>query len=62
MPIRDYGGWGIRYGPGGKACNISGKHGVQIELLNGERLLIGSRRSEEFISAIQYVSCKKGEM
>jgi len=27
-PIRDYGGWGIRYGWKGKAYNVSGNRGV----------------------------------
>ena len=52
-PIREYGGWGIRYGRQGKAYNVSGDRGVQIELLHGKRLLIGSQRAEELWRAIQ---------
>jgi len=52
-PIREYGGWGIRYGCKGKAYNVSGNRGVQIELLNGNRVLIGSQRAEELWRAIQ---------
>ena len=52
-PIIEYGGWGIRYGRKGKAYNVSGNRGVQIELSNGRRLLIGSRRAEELWRAIQ---------
>lgn len=52
-PLRDYGGWGIRIRCNGKAYNVSGNRGVQIELLNGDRLLIGSGRAEEFWRAIQ---------
>jgi hypothetical protein len=51
-PIKDYGGWGIRYGSKGKAYNVSGNRGVQLELLNGERILIGSQKPEEFAAAI----------
>ncbi|NOR90412.1 MAG: hypothetical protein GQ524_09165 [Anaerolineales bacterium] len=51
--IREYGGYGIRYGSNGKAYNVSGDRGVQIELLNGERLLIGSQRAEELWRALQ---------
>ena len=47
-PIREYGGWGIRVRYQGKAYNVSGDRGVQVELLNGNRLLIGSQRAEEF--------------
>jgi len=52
-PIREYGGWGIRYGRTGKAYSVSGDRGVQIELSNGSRLFIGSQRAEELWRAIQ---------
>lgn len=51
-PIREYGGWGIRYGLKGKAYNVHGDRGVQLEFVNGKRLLIGSQRSEEFANAL----------
>jgi hypothetical protein len=51
-PIRDYGGWGIRYGRGGKAYNVSGDRGVMLELSDGSRLLIGSQKPEELVNAI----------
>mgnify|MGYP001089165244 CR=1 FL=1 len=35
------------------AYNVSGDRGVQIELLNGKRLLIGSQQAEELLRAIQ---------
>jgi len=52
-PIREYGGWGIRYGRKGKAYNVSGNLGVQLELAQGKSLLIGSQRPEELALAIQ---------
>ena len=52
-PIREYGGWGIRYGIKGKAYNVSGNRGVQLELIQGKSLLIGSQRPEELAHAIQ---------
>ena len=52
-PIKEYGGWGIRYGTKGMAYNISGDHGVQLELANRKRLLIGSQRSEELAKTIK---------
>ncbi|NIS62676.1 MAG: hypothetical protein GTO13_18825 [Proteobacteria bacterium] len=51
-PIREFGGWGIRYGRGKKAYNVSGNRGVQLGLSNGKRLLIGSQRPEELAQAI----------
>jgi len=52
-PIREFGGWGIRYGKGGKAYNVSGNRGVQLELFDGKRFLIGSGRAEELARAIE---------
>lgn len=52
-PIRDYGGWGIRWGgPGKWAYNVSGNRGVLLSLADGSTLLIGSRRADELASAI----------
>ena len=51
-PIRDYGGWGIKVGRRGWAYNVSGNQGVELELTNGKKLLIGSQRSEELSAAI----------
>lgn len=44
-PIRDYGGWGIRYGRKGKgkAYNVSGNKGVLLTIRDGAKVLIGSR-------------------
>lgn len=52
-PINEYGGWGIRSGIKGRAYNVSGDRGVQLELTNGKRLLIGSQRSEELAETIK---------
>ena len=51
--FKEYGGHGIRFGSKGKAYTVSGDRGVQIELLNDKRLLIGSQRAEELGRAIQ---------
>jgi hypothetical protein len=52
-PIGEFGGWGIRYGRGGRALNMTGDRGVQLRLRGGELLLIGSQRPEEFAAAIE---------
>lgn len=51
-PIKDYGGWGIRYGRSSKAYNVSGNRGVMLELSGGERLLIGSQKPQELVDAM----------
>lgn len=53
-PIRDFGGWGIRRGRGRVwAWTMDGKTGVQVELVDGRRVLVGTRRPEELRSAIE---------
>jgi hypothetical protein len=52
-PLREYGGWGLKYGRAGKAYNVSGNRGVQLKLSSGKGLLIGSQRPEELAQAIQ---------
>lgn len=55
-PILEYGGWGIRYSfKHGRALNISGNMGVQLELKNGKKLLIGSQKPHELQQAIEQV-------
>ena len=48
-PIGEYGGWGIRFGfyKSGNALNISGNYGLQLEILNKTKLLIGTNKPEE---------------
>lgn len=48
-PIREFGGWGIRYGFSGKgkAFNVSGNEGLQIEFLDSKKILIGTKKSTE---------------
>ncbi|MDX2177725.1 MAG: hypothetical protein SF028_14785 [Candidatus Sumerlaeia bacterium] len=52
-PLRDYGGRGYRRGLAGTAYNARGDRGVQLVLKSGERVLIGSQRSEELLAVIQ---------
>lgn len=49
-PIGDYGGWGLKGGwskARGKAINVSGDIGIQLELANGKKLLIGTQKKME---------------
>jgi hypothetical protein len=48
----EYGGYGIRSGAKGLAYIASGNRGVQIELKDGRKLLIGSQRAGELARSI----------
>ena len=52
-PIRDFGGWGIRWAPGKIAYNVSGNQGVLLHRLNDRDVLVGSQRVEDLVEAIE---------
>ncbi len=48
-PLVEYGGWGIRHSLGnkGKAYNISGNMGLQLELKDGKGILFGTQQPDQ---------------
>lgn len=55
-PIRDYGGWGIRYGLKGKAYTTAGNRGVLFEFVDGKKvkkLMVGSQVPEKLSEIIK---------
>ncbi len=56
-PLGEYGGWGIRYtfSGAGKAYNISGKIGLQLEFTDGKKLLIGTQKGEEIKEILSHL-------
>lgn len=49
-PIGEYGGWGLKGGwskSKGKAINVSGDIGIQLELKNGKKLLVGTQKEDD---------------
>lgn len=59
-PIGEFGGWGVRYSfRGGKAFNVSGNMGLQLELKNGKKILIGTQRSEELAELMKHLYANK---
>ena len=49
-PISEYGGWGLKnlfWKKNGSAVNVSGDIGIQLELKNGKKLLIGTQKEQE---------------
>lgn len=52
-PLREYGGWGIRWRPGTVAFSVSGSRGVLVERPDDRDLLVGSQRPDELATAIR---------
>lgn len=61
-PLGEYGGWGLKGGifwnkSKGRAINVSGDIGIQLELNNGKKLLIGTQKQEDAKSILAtYIS------
>ena len=53
-PLRDFWGWGIRFGRSGRAYTVRGNQGVQLVFKNGQRLLIGSQHPEQLVEAVDH--------
>ncbi len=53
--LLEFGGWGIRYGARGKAYNVSGNWGVELDIGEGRTLLIGSQKAEELEKYIRQI-------
>jgi len=51
-PIRDFGGWGVRWATRGIVYHARGHQGVRMVLTSGERVLIGSRQPADLAHAI----------
>lgn len=51
-PVKDYGGYGIRLSPRGRAYIASGDRGVSLTPTKGMKVLVGSQRPQELAQAI----------
>ena len=55
--ISEFGGWGLRLGLFGKgrAFNVSGDKGLQLEFRDNKKLLIGTNKPDELIEALKKI-------
>lgn len=55
-PLWEYGGWGVRYTiNNGKAYNVRGDFGLQLELTNGKKILLGTQQPDELKRVLQNI-------
>lgn len=52
-PIGEFGGWGYRGSKKNRAYNVVGNQGLQLELNDGTRLLIGTQKAEELQNLLE---------
>ena len=65
-PIGDYGGWGLKGGwlwnkKKGTAINVSGDIGIQLELKDGKKILIGTQKMDEAKRVLENYQSKTNE-
>ena len=46
-PLREFGGFGLRFNLNGKAYNVAGNKGIQIKFKSGKKLLIGTQKHQQ---------------
>lgn len=51
-PLRDFGGWGVRFGRKGKIYNARGDRAVKLSMTDKSTLFIGSSRPEQLANVI----------
>lgn len=51
-PLRDFGGWGIRYGRGGKIYNARGNRAVKLTLTSRDIVYVGTERPEDLMRGL----------
>ena len=54
-PLKEYGGWGIRFGFKGKAYNVSGNKGVKVFLKNDTNIMFSSQKYKELEKALKKI-------
>ncbi len=54
-PLMEYGGWGMRYGffGRGRALNVVGNKGLQLEFTDGTKLLIGTQEPAQLEAVLR---------
>lgn len=60
-PVLEYGGWGMHFSKHGKSLSVSGNTGLQLEFLNGKKLLIGTNRGDEIAELLKQINLNKKE-
>lgn len=55
-PLSEYGGWGIKGTAQNRAYNVANDEGLQLELRDGRRVLLGTQRPAELARVLAMLS------
>mgnify|MGYP000495026922 FL=1 len=51
-PLKEFKGWGVRFSKNGRAYTTQGKIGLQIELKDKQKILIGTQKADDLADYI----------
>lgn len=57
--VGEYGGWGMKGWGNNKSLSVSGDQGIQLEIKEGKKLLIGTHDSDEVSKVLLQLGCWK---
>jgi len=65
--VSEFGGWGLKGGlfwkkKNGVAYNVKGDMGIQLELTNGKKILIGTQKQKDVIFVLKSHTSENNEM
>jgi len=52
-PLREFGGWGLRWRPGKVAFSVSGNECACIEREKGRKIILGTQKPEELMEEVE---------
>jgi len=58
-PLGEYGGWGLKGTRRNRAYNMAGSEGLQLELADGRRVLLGTQQPAKLRQALQMLPHSK---
>jgi hypothetical protein len=58
-PLKDFGGYGMRYGRGMTAYYFRGNRGVKVTTIKGKQILVGSDHPERLLIVLELITGKK---
>ncbi|MBC7425527.1 MAG: hypothetical protein H7321_03235 [Bacteroidia bacterium] len=58
-PIKDFGGWGLKWGKNTELISIKGTNGIEIILNNASKVMIGTSKPDEAKEAVKLFLSEK---
>jgi hypothetical protein len=53
--VLEYGGWGVKYRPSGRAFLVPGEMAIEMEFMDNTRVLISTQKPEEVSTILEHI-------